>query len=263
MVKIILSGCNGYMGRAVTVLADGDDEIEIVAGIDLDTACNADYPVYSDPSELGRGFEVGTIDADVVIDFSAPSAVKGLLEFFVPRKIPLILCATGYSPVQLADIENAAEKSAIFRSGNMSVGINLLIDLIKRASSVLGEDFDIEIVERHHKRKVDAPSGTAIMLADAANEALPYDARYVYERESSRKARGANDIGISSVRGGTIVGVHEVIFAGSDEVIELRHSASSRDVFAVGAIRAAKFMAGKPAGLYSMKDVLNRGCFSE
>jgi len=258
MVKMILSGCNGYMGRVITTLVANDATVCIIAGIDIVSEKHADYPVFASPDELIDNADTTTIikDADCIVDFSSPSALSGLLKLSESKKLPLILCATGYTPAQLTDIEDASEHIPIFRSDNMSLGINLLVDLIKRACLVLGEDFDVEIVERHHSRKVDAPSGTALMLADAATSALPYDPEYIYERKSRREPRSKKEIGISAVRGGTIVGVHDVIFAGKDEVIELRHSAASRDVFASGAIKAAKFMVNKPVGKYSMKDVL-------
>jgi len=249
MIKLILSGCNGYMGRVVTSLVMSDPTLTIMAGIDINTQKLDDYPVFADPNNI-------TDKADVIIDFSSPSALDTLLSYSLKTKTPLILCATGYTPEQITEIDNASKQIPVFRSGNMSLGINLLADLIKRACQVLGEEFDIEIVERHHKRKVDAPSGTALMLADAAAVALPYKPEYVYERESKRKPRDKSEIGISAVRGGTIVGVHDVIFAGQDEVIELRHTAASRDVFAVGALKAAKYMIDKPPGMYNMKDVL-------
>jgi 4-hydroxy-tetrahydrodipicolinate reductase len=249
MLKLVLAGCSGYMGRVVTDIVSRGSDISIVAGIDLCGHLKVSYPVFNDPADF-------TGDADVVLDFSNPTALDGLLFYCKSKSTPLILCATGYSPEQIDTIEQASKQIPIFRSGNMSVGINLLADLIKRACAVLGEDFDVEIIERHHRRKVDAPSGTAIMLADAASSALPYDADYVYERESIRKPRDKHEIGISAMRGGTIVGVHDVIFAGLDEVIEFRHTAASRDVFAVGALRAVRFITGKPAGLYNMKDVL-------
>jgi len=237
------------MGRVVTDIVADDSAFSIVAGVDINSKKLNDYPVFAD-------FNSFDIEADVILDFSIPTAINGLLALGLSTKIPLILCATGYSPEQISDIEKASEQIPVFRSGNMSLGINLLVDLIQRACAVLGEDFDVEIVERHHRRKVDAPSGTALLLADAAASALPYDPEYVFERESKRKSRGANEIGISAVRGGTIVGVHDVIFAGQDEVIEIRHTAASRDVFAVGALKAAKFIIDKPPGMYSMKDVL-------
>jgi 4-hydroxy-tetrahydrodipicolinate reductase len=248
MLNLILSGCSGYMGRVVTEMALSEADVCIVAGFDINTEVARNYPVFANPSDF-EGC------ADVVVDFSSPAALSSLLAFALSRKIPLILCATGYSHEQVDAIKKASEQIPVFRSANMSVGINLLADLIKRACSVLGEDFDVEIIERHHRRKVDAPSGTALLLADAASSAMAHEAKYVFERESVRKPREKNEIGISAMRGGTIVGVHDVIFAGQDEVIELRHTAASRDVFAVGAIKAARFMADKPPGLYSMADV--------
>jgi len=250
MLRLIISGCNGHMGRVVTDLASRDPDIDIVAGFDINTQKLGSYPVYSDPMEFGGS-------ADVIVDFSHPSALDGLLRYATARKIAVILCTTGYSSEQLEQIRAASEKIPVFRSGNMSLGINLMMDLIRRACAVLGDRFDVEIVERHHRRKIDAPSGTALMLAEAAASALPYEAKYVYERESVRQPRGKNEIGISAVRGGTIVGEHEIIFAGLDEVIEIKHTALSRDIFAAGAIRAAKFMAKtKQPGLYTMSDVL-------
>lgn len=250
MLSIIISGCNGYMGRVTASLAADDPDISVAAGFDINTAGGGEFPVFSNPEDF-KG------SADAVVDFSSPSALDGLLKFGVSRRIPLILCTTGYSQEQLAEIGGAALHIPVFRSGNMSLGINLLIELVRRAGSVLGDAFDVEIVERHHRRKVDAPSGTALMLADAAGSELPYEPVYTFERQSRRQPRSPDEIGISSVRGGTIVGQHEVIFAGLDEVIELRHSAASRDVFAAGAIRAAKFIAGcERPGLYDMQDVL-------
>jgi len=254
MLKLILSGCNGYMGRVVTALVDIDPTVTITAGIDIniDIKQQNGYPVYKTVKEI-------TEDADIIIDFSSPSALNDLLKYSITKQIPLILCATGYTPEQLTAIEEASTQTSVFRSGNMSLGINLLLELVNRASAVLGDDFDIEIVEKHHRRKVDAPSGTALMLADAAAAAQPAEKPvYIYERESKREPRSKNEIGISAVRGGTIVGVHDVIFAGQDEIIEIRHTATSRDVFATGAIKAAKFMLNKPPGMYSMKDVLQQ-----
>ena len=196
--------------------------------------------------------------ADVVVDFSSPSSLTKLLDYCKAKKTACVLCATGYSDEQLTQIENAAKEIPVFRSGNMSLGINLLTALVKKAAAVLGDSFDVEIVERHHKMKLDAPSGTALMLADAAASALPHESEYVYERQSVRQKRGQNEIGISSVRGGTIIGEHEVIFAGNDEVLEFKHTAYSRNVFANGAVSAAIFMADvKAPGLYDMNDVLS------
>jgi len=238
------------MGRVVASIVAEDPGVVVVAGFDISAQESVGFPVFADPMEFSG-------EADVVIDFSSPLALEKLLSYGLLHKTPLVLCTTGYSPEQIIAIEGAAELIPVFRSGNMSLGINLLIDLVKRACAVLGESFDVEIVERHHRRKVDAPSGTALMLADAAASALPYSSEYVFGRNDRRQPRDAREIGISAVRGGTIVGEHDVIFAGLDEVIELRHSATSRNVFAVGAIKAAKFIAacGKP-GLYDMREVL-------
>jgi 4-hydroxy-tetrahydrodipicolinate reductase len=250
MLKIIISGCNGYMGRTVAHIAAADEQLDVVAGFDINAVKLDKFPVYADPMEFG-GL------ADVIIDFSSPASLEGLLSFCTAKQIPVVICTTGHTDAQLEQIKKASSKIPIFKSGNMSLGINLLADLIKRACDVLGESFDVEIVERHHRRKVDAPSGTALMLADAAASALPYDAEYVYERQSKRESRDKREIGISSVRGGTIVGEHEVIFAGLDEVIELKHTATSRDVFAVGAVKAAKFLGKiRRPGMYNMQDML-------
>jgi len=250
MPKIIISGCNGKMGQNITRLCAEKKDITIVAGFDIHPVKLSYYPVYADPMEFSG-------EADVVIDFSNPSTLGGLLNYCTLRKIPCVLCTTGYSNEQLVQISHASTNIPVFRSGNMSLGINLLTALIKKAAAVLGDGYDVEIVERHHRMKVDAPSGTALMLADAVSSALPFEPEYVYDRESVRQSRGKNEIGISSVRGGTIVGEHEVIFAGTDEVIEFKHTAYSRDVFANGAITAAIFLANvKTPKMYDMNDVL-------
>ncbi len=250
MLKMIITGCNGHMGRSVARIAANDPDIEVVAGFDVNAVKLDCFPIYADPMEF-----TGT--ADVIVDFSNPSALEGLLSYCTAKRLPVVLCTTGFDEKQLEMIRGASNKTPVFKSGNMTIGVNLVIDLIKRACSFLGDGFDVEIIERHHNRKVDAPSGTALMLADAARDALPYVANYVYERQSSREPRGKHEIGISSVRGGTIVGEHEVIFAGLDEVIEIKHTAYSRDVFAAGAVKAAKFLAGiKKPGMYDMQDLL-------
>lgn len=251
MVRLIISGCNGRMGRVVEAICAADPDFEIAAGFDLLGTGDRDFPVYSSPAEF-QG------EADAVVDFSSPAALDGLLEFGVSRRIPLVLATTGYSEEQLAAIERAAARIPIFRSANMSLGVNVLLELVRAAVKALGEGYDLEIVERHHSRKVDAPSGTALMIADAAAEVLPYTPEYVYNRQPVRRPRGNCEIGISSIRGGGIVGDHEVLFAGRDEVIELRHTAMSRDVFASGAVRAARFLAGATQpGLYDMSDLLH------
>ena len=244
MLKIIISGCNGHMGRVVAELCEADPALESTAGFDVLGAADREFPVFTSPAQF-------TGEADAVIDFSSPAALDGLLEFARARKIPL--ATTGYSPEQVAQIGAAALEVPIFRSANMSLGINVLLELVKKAASVLGESCDIEIVERHHRRKVDAPSGTALMIADAAAQSCGHETEYVYERHSTRQPRDKKEIGISAVRGGTIVGEHEIIFAGHDEIMEIRHTALSREIFAQGAVEAAKFIAGVTApGLYDM-----------
>ena len=250
MLKIIISGCNGRMGQTVMRLATEDDSLEIVAGFDINTVKLSSFPVYADPMEYGGS-------ADVVIDFSSTESLDGLLSYCVAKNLPVVLCTTGHSADQIERIDATSKLIPVFRSANMSLGINLVADLIRKAAAVLGSDFDVEIVEKHHSKKVDAPSGTAILLADVLASSLPYEANCVYERQSRRAPREKNEIGISSVRGGTIVGEHEVIFAGVDEVIEIKHTAFSREVFAVGALRAAKFIAGiSVPGLYDMQDMM-------
>ena len=250
MLNIIISGCNGHMGQVVQSLCEQDPKVEVTAGFDVLGTLERPYPVFSTPAQC-------TKPGDVVIDFSSPAALEGLLEFAVQRKVPLVLATTGYSQEQVEQIEAASKRVPLFRSANMSLGINLLLELVKRAAAVLGESYDIEIVERHHRRKVDAPSGTALMLAQAAAEHCGHPAELVYDRHSVRHPREQKEIGISALRGGTIVGEHEIIFAGHDEVIEIKHSALSREIFAKGALEAAKFMAGITApGLYDMSALL-------
>ncbi len=250
MIKIVLHGCNGRMGRMITELVRNDADTEIVAGVDSYTGVTNDYPVYDSVEKCG-------VDADVVIDFSNAGAVDALLDYCTEKKLPVVLCTTGLSEIQLAKVQEASGETAILKSANMSLGINLLLKLLKDAAKVLGNaGYDIELVERHHNQKVDAPSGTALALADSVNEALNGEYHYVYDRSQVRRKREEKEIGISAVRGGTIVGEHEVIFAGTDEVIEFKHSAYSRNVFAKGAVEAAKFLAGKEPGMYDMSDVI-------
>lgn len=250
MLRLILSGCNGRMGRAVEHLCAAQPDLEIAAGFDLLGTGDRDFPVFSSPAEF-QG------QADAVIDFSSPAALPALLDFCTARRLPVVLATTGYSQEQLAAIDRAAERIPVFRSANMSVGVNVLLALVRQATAALGGDYDIEIVEKHHNKKVDAPSGTALMLADAAASALPCQPDYVYDRHSVRRARAKEEIGICSVRGGGIVGDHDVLFAGENEVITLSHSAMSREVFASGAIRAARFLSGVASpGLYSMTDLV-------
>ena len=243
--KIIISGCNGRMGRVVESICEADPDVSVVAGFDVSLESRA-FPVFVSPANF-------TGEADAVIDFSSPAALDGLLAFALERRVPLVLATTGYSDEQLAQIDEASKHIPIFRSANMSLGINVLLELVKKAAAVLGDSYDIEIVEKHHNRKVDAPSGTALMIADAAASALNFKPEYVYERHSVRQSRDKKEIGISAVRGGTIVGIHEIMFAGRDEIIEIKHTAMSREIFANGAVKAAKFLAGvsKP-GMYDM-----------
>ena len=250
MLKIIISGCNGHMGRVVESLCNADPQVEVVAGFDVMGTSDRDFPVYASPAQF-QG------EADAVIDFSSPAALDGLLAFVKSTKTPLVLATTGFSPEQIAQIGAAALEVPIFRSANMSLGINVLLELVKKAAAVLGDSYDIEIVERHHRRKVDAPSGTALMIADAAASACGREKEYVYERHSVRQPRAKKEIGISAVRGGTIVGEHEIIFAGHDEVMEIKHTALSREIFAQGAVEAAKFMATVTApGMYDMSQLV-------
>mgnify|MGYP005805479683 FL=1 len=249
MTRIIMNGCNGKMGQVITRLAAEDSDAEIVAGFDIKDDKENTYPVFTNPEEFEG-------EADVVIDFSHPSSLTGILSFCKKRKLPVIICTTGLSSEQKEEFKEASKEIPVFFSANMSIGINLLIDLAKKAAKLLEGSFDIEIVERHHNQKIDAPSGTALAIADGIDEALSFPAEYVYDRHSVRRKRKNTEIGISAVRGGTIVGDHEVIFAGNDEVIELSHHAHSKEVFAVGAIKAAKFIKGKAAGMYDMNDLI-------
>ena len=250
MVRAIMHGCNGAMGQVISGIAAKDEEISIVAGIDMRTEQKNDYPVFASLNEC-------KVEADVVIDFSNAAAVDELLDWCAENKMPVVLCTTGLSEVQLAKVEETAEKTAVLRSANMSLGINMLLKLLKEAAQILAPaGFDIEILEKHHNQKLDAPSGTALALADSMNEALNEKYAYVYDRSRERKKREKYEIGISAVRGGNIVGEHEVIFAGTDEVIEFKHTAYSRSVFAKGAVEAAKFLAEQKRGMYDMGDVI-------
>lgn len=250
MIKILMHGCNGKMGRMITELVKNDSAAEIVAGVDKYTAVPNDYPVF-------ESITVCDVVADVVIDFSNAGAVDELLAYCTEKKLPVVLCTTGLSEEQLKKVEESSEKIAILKSANMSMGINLLLKLLKDAAKVLAPaGYDIELVEKHHNQKLDAPSGTALALADSINEAADNQYHYVYDRSQVRQKRDQKEIGISAVRGGTIVGDHEVIFAGQDEVIEFKHTAYSKAVFGKGAVEAAKFLAGKPAGRYDMSDVI-------
>lgn len=248
MKKIILCGANGKMGHVIRNIIAADNECEIVAGVDINTE-STDFPIYSEIDSVKES-------ADVIIDFSNPALLNSLLEYSTAKKIPVVIATTGYDDDQKKQIENAATENGVFFTYNMSLGINLLATLAKKAVDVLGNDFDIEIIEKHHNQKIDAPSGTALMLADAICEEIDKPMKYEYDRHSKREKRSKNEIGMHAVRGGTIVGEHEIIFAGRDEIITLSHSARSKEIFAVGAVNAAKYMVGKGAGLYTMKDLI-------
>ena len=246
MLNIMLCGCGGRMGAAVIAAAKEAGD-RIVAGVDINPAADSPFPIFTSPDEFqGR--------ADVIVDFSHHSALQGLLAYATKNGTPIVVCTTGHTQEELAAMKEASTTVPVFFSRNMSLGINLLIALCRRAAATLGDAFDIEIIEKHHNQKLDAPSGTALMIADAISEEK--ERPYVYDRHAERRARAKGEIGLHAVRGGTIVGEHEVMFCGKDEVITLSHSAASREVFATGALRAAHFMTGKPAGLYNMDHVV-------
>ena len=250
MVKILMHGCNGKMGRMITEIVKNEEDAVIAAGVDKFTGIPNDSPGFEEITQCD-------VDVDVVIDFSNAGAVDELLDYCVKKSLPVVLCTTGLSDEQLKKVDECSEKIAVLKSANMSMGINLLLKLLKDAAKVLAPaGYDIELVEKHHNQKLDAPSGTALALADSINEAMGNEYEYVYDRSQVRKKRDAKEIGISAVRAGTIVGEHEVIFAGTDEVIEFKHTAYSRSVFAKGAVEAGKFLAGQPAGMYDMGDVI-------
>lgn len=248
MLKVILSGCCGKMGHTVNDIISQNENIEITAGVDTANVKYADFPVYPDFSNLQK--------ADVIIDFSHPTVLDSLLTYALKTKTPVVIATTGYNEQELEKIKTAADIIPVFFTFNLSLGINLLVSLAKKATAFLGDGFDIEIIEKHHNQKIDAPSGTALMLADAINSTLDNKMLYEYDRHSKRRKRSKTEIGIHSVRGGTIVGEHEIIFAGNNEVVTLKHEAFSKTVFANGAVKAAEFLAGKPAGIYDMNNML-------
>ena len=249
MTKIIIYGCSGKMGRVLEEIINEDKDCVVAAGVDINGQ-NRDYPTFTDIKDC-------TVDADVIIDFSTAAAIPALLDYVESRHIPVVLCTTGLSGETLNRIKAVSENTAVLKSANMSIGVNLLLDLVKKAAETLYDsNFDIEIVEKHHNQKLDAPSGTAVAIADSINEALDSKMYYVYDRSSVREKRTHDQIGISSLRGGTIVGEHDVVFAGKDEVVTLSHMALSRDIFAVGAVKAAKFLKDKKSGMYTMKEVI-------
>jgi len=252
MIKILLSGCNGKMGQVISRLAQQDTNLEIVSGYDINDKIKNQYPVFTNINDCN-------IPIDVVIDFSNPAALNSLIEFSTSRKLPLVMATTGLSDLHMNKLKEASSLIPIFQSANMSLGVNLLLDLVKKATKVLEEYFDIEIIEKHHNQKLDAPSGTALLIADEINKVMAQKQEYVYDRHSRRKKRSKSEIGIHAVRGGTIVGEHSVIYAGNDEIIELKHTAMSKDIFGIGALKAAAFIYGKEPSMYSMYDLIDEG----
>lgn len=251
MIRLIMHGCNGRMGQVITELATADEGVEIVAGIDARGNAQNSYPVFNKIDDCN-------IEADCIIDFSVAPAVDALLDFCVAKQIPCVLCTTGLTEEQLQQVDETSKKVAILKSANMSLGVNMLLKMLKQATSVLAPaGFDIEIIEKHHNQKVDAPSGTALALADSINEELNNEYEYIYDRSTTREKRTKKEIGISAIRGGTIVGEHDVIFAGADEVITFSHTAYSKAIFGKGAVQAAKFLARQSAGMYDMSDVID------
>lgn len=249
MMKIILSGSSGKMGQAVVRTVAECDDCCIVAGISKNLTDDDKFPTFVSPENVN-------VDADVIIDFSHPELLDSLLNFAISKKMPIVICTTGFSEAQVDKIKTAANIIPVFFSGNMSIGINLLIELAKKATLALGSNFDIEIIEKHHNQKIDAPSGTALMIADAVKSTNVRDYEYTYDRHMYRRARRDNEIGIHSIRGGTMVGEHEISFIGKDEVLTISHTAQSKEILAIGAINAAKFTVTQCAGLYSMTDLL-------
>lgn len=250
MTKILLSGCGGKMGRVIASCIADRADCEIIAGIDPAGMEDADFPVFGTALQFDG-------QADVIIDFSHPSALEGILAYAIAHHTPAVLATTGLNEQQVALIHEAAKQTPVFFSANMSIGVSLITELAQKAARVLGGSFDIEIIEKHHNQKIDAPSGTALMLADAISGELDQKPHYEYDRHSKRAKRDKNEIGIHAVRGGTIVGEHEVLFAGRDELVSISHSARSKEIFAVGAVNAAVFLCGRPAGLYAMRDLVN------
>jgi len=250
MVNIFMNGCCGRMGRAICAMTRNNPDFRVVAGCDIITECEGyDFPIFANPNDCD-------VDFDVIIDFSNAAAVPVITQFALARKKPFVCCTTAISEEAVADILKASEEIPVFKSANMSYGMNVMIELVRKAAKALHEDCDIEIVEAHHNRKLDAPSGTAIMIADAISEEVPYETEYVFERHSRRQARDKKEIGISAVRGGNIVGEHDVMFIGDEEIVKISHSAQTRDAFARGALTAAGFLKDKAPGYYAMSDII-------
>lgn len=247
-LKIVLSGCSGRLGSVVARIAKSRDDMEIVCGVDIQG--EAEFPVVRSFADIPKD-----LSADVVIDISHHALIGDVLAYAESGNLPVVICTTGHTEDEDEMIRDASRRVPILKSRNMSLGINLMTELVRRAAAALGDDFDIEIVEAHHNKKLDAPSGTALMLADAAREVRP-ESEYIYDRHAVRQERDSREIGIHSIRGGTIVGEHSVIFAGHDEMITLSHSAGSRDLFASGAVKAAFFLHGAQPGYYTMSDVV-------
>jgi len=252
MINILMSGCNGKMGQVISRLATENSDMKITAGFDINQSINNSYPVFTDLKKCNE-------DIDVIIDFSNPLAFDKILDFAISKNIPLVMATTGLSHPQMKKLQSAANQIPVFFSANMSLGVNLVMDLVSRAAKILESGFDIEIVEKHHNQKLDAPSGTALAIADAVNKVLDEKQEYVYDRHSRRKKRSKKEIGIHAVRGGTIVGDHSVIFAGNDEIIEINHIARSKEIFGVGALRAAKFLHNMQPGIYDMNNLIEKG----
>ena len=251
MTNLILCGCGGRMGQAIVRAAAQSDSLRIVAGVDVNADAIAPacpFPVYQNVSEFPDR-------ADVIVDFSHHTALPSLLAYAKATDTPLVVATTGHTEEELAEMKETAKEVGVFFSRNMSIGINLLIELCRTAAKTLGTSFDVEIIEKHHNQKLDAPSGTALMIAEGIAEERE-TTEFVYDRHAVRKKRSSEEIGIHSVRGGTIVGEHEAIFAGENEIVTLSHTATSREVFAAGALRAAVYMTGKSAGLYDMTDLI-------
>jgi 4-hydroxy-tetrahydrodipicolinate reductase len=251
MIRILLNGCNGKMGQAVTRSCMFNEKLMIVAGVDAINTADRNYPVYTDPNLVKE-------IVDIIIDFSHPKALDGILNYAIEKSLPIVIATTGHSEAQKDIISNASKSIPVLLSANMSLGINLMLELVKRAAKMLHGSFDIEIIEKHHNQKIDSPSGTALAIADSINSAIPgNEMKYVYDRHSSMQKRTRDEIGIHSVRGGTITGEHAVLFAGNDEMIEIKHTAVSKDLFAEGALKAAAFLYGKMPGYYKMQDIFS------